>query len=78
MVYNDNYVLLEVYSPQCAHCKILAPIYEDLAKKLEDEIDITIAKFDATQNEHAAIKTTSYPTILLFKPGSEEAIEFEK
>ena len=33
------------------HCKSLAPKYEELAKKLENEDGIVIAKMDATAND---------------------------
>lgn len=77
MVYNDNYVLVEVYSPECYHCKELEPIYLELAKRLENEIDITIAKFDGTRNEHADVTAPSYPKIFLYLPDNKEPVEFQ-
>lgn len=77
LVLNDKYVLLEAYAPWCGHCKKLAPIYDELAKKLENEQDITIAKMDATENEHSAMPVTGFPTLKLFKPGSKTGIAYE-
>lgn len=76
LVLNDKYVLLEAYAPWCGHCKKLAPIYEDLAKKLENEADIVIAKMDATENEHPLMPVTGFPTLKLFKPNSETPVDY--
>ena len=44
-------VLLEVYSPQCGHCKALEPVYNKLARRFADIPSVVIAKMDATANE---------------------------
>ena len=74
---NDKYVLLEAYAPWCGHCKTLAPIYEELAQKLAGEPDITIAKMDATENEHNLMPVTGFPTLKLFKPNSKTPVNYE-
>ena len=74
---NDKYVLLEAYAPWCGHCKKLAPIYEELAQKLAGESDITIAKMDATENEHNLMPVTGFPTLKLFKPNSKTPVNYE-
>ncbi|XP_073844723.1 disulfide-isomerase A3 [Musca autumnalis] len=47
---NDKDTLIEFYAPWCGHCKKLAPVYDELAEKLQDE-DVVIAKMDATAND---------------------------
>jgi thiol-disulfide isomerase/thioredoxin len=36
---------------RCGHCKSLAPIYDKLAEKLQNNPHIVIAKIDSTANE---------------------------
>lgn len=47
---NGKDTLIEFYAPWCGHCKKLTPIYDDLAKKLENE-EVSIVKMDATAND---------------------------
>lgn len=69
-------VLVEFYAPWCDHCRQLAPIYEELGKKYEDSKTVVIAKMDATENELEDISIVNYPTIILYKKETNEAIEY--
>lgn len=60
----DKDVLIEFYAPWCGHCKSLAPKYDELAKKLINEKEITIAKMDATANDvPPQFEVRGFPTI---------------
>ena len=71
IIESDKYVLLEAYAPWCGHCKQLEPIYTELATKLAHVTDLTIAKMDATANEHPTLNIRGFPTIKFFKKGEK-------
>jgi len=64
---SNNFVLLSVYAPWCQHSKDLAPVYVELAYKLREVEDLTIAEIDGTANEHPALKIEGFPSLLFFR-----------
>lgn len=70
----DKDVLIEFYAPWCGHCKSLAPKYDELAKKLEDEDSVVIAKMDATANDvPSPYQVRGFPTIYYAPKGSKDS-----
>jgi len=77
----DRNVLVEFYAPWCGHCKQLAPKYEIVATKINNDpsIDASIAKVDATAEKELAGRygVSGYPTIKWFRKGSLEAEDYD-
>jgi len=70
---NKDLVLVEYYAPWCGHCKKLAPVYDELAKKYKDS-NVVIAKIDATANT-VRDDIQGYPTIIGYSKGTEKKFE---
>lgn len=73
-------VFVEFYASWCGHCKKLAPIYAELAKLYKDKKHIVIANFEAIENDlpyKTPFEIQGFPTIKLFKAGSNEVIDFD-
>ena len=72
VINNDLDVFVKFYAPWCGHCKHLAPIYEQLAEKLNNNDKLQIVEIDATMNTVPGIQITGYPTLIFFKNGQKE------
>ena len=56
------------FAPWCGHCKKMAPTWEKLGMQFHSVDSVTIAKMDATKNEHVRVHLSGFPTVM-FSPG---------
>ena len=62
-------VMVDFWAPWCAPCRMVAPVLDELAEELGEQI--TIAKVNVDENPQAAMKhsVTTIPTMIVFKGG---------
>lgn len=65
----EGLVLVDFYATWCGPCKMMAPVLEELAEELKD--DVTIAKIDVDEESDLAseYRISSIPTLVLLKNG---------
>jgi protein disulfide-isomerase-like protein len=64
-------VFVEFYAPWCSHCTKLAPVWKEVAERLEDDSSVVVASVDGTTDRSllARFNVTGFPTIKLFVDG---------
>lgn len=69
-------VLLVVFAPWCTHCKKLLPTYEILARAVQGEPRIVVAKINGETNDiPAAWGVKAYPTLLWFRASDKDQLK---
>ncbi len=65
---NTGTVLVDFYSDNCAPCRMMTPVLEEVSK---ERTDLKVVKVDAATNFDVAVKfgITAVPTFLLIKGG---------
>ncbi len=66
---SNKLILVDFWAKWCGPCKMQAPILEELANDLKDQV--IIAKVDVDECEELAVKygVSSIPSLMVFKDG---------
>ena len=62
-------VLVDFWAQWCGPCKMIAPIIDEIANDLKDQLKVTKVNVDDAQELAAKFNIMSIPTLLLFKDG---------
>ncbi len=66
-------VLVDVWAPWCGPCLMMAPAFEEAARKLEPQVRAIKLNSEAEQDAAARLGIRSIPTMILFHQGREVA-----
>ncbi|MFA5620520.1 MAG: thioredoxin [Weeksellaceae bacterium] len=65
----DKPVLVNFFATWCAPCAMMAPILEEVKKRVGGKSDIIKIDVDKNPNAAAAFKIRSVPSLMVFKKG---------
>lgn len=66
-------VLVDVWAPWCAPCRMMAPAFAAAAAELEPQVRLVKLNSDVEQTVAAQLGISGIPTLLLFRGGREIA-----
>ena len=72
---SDKTVFCDFWASWCGPCRMLAPVFEEISDKYENEAVFVKMDIDEEDSESAAIKyqITSIPNVIAFKGGKAVA-----
>lgn len=68
---NEEAVLVDFFATWCGPCKMLSPVLEGVAQKMEDKVKIVKVDVDQSPDLAAKFGVMSVPTMIMFKNGRQ-------
>lgn len=66
-------MVVDFWAPWCAPCRMMAPVFEEAASRLEPDLRFAKVNTDEHQETAARYGIRSIPTLIVFKGGREVA-----
>ena len=70
---NEDAVLVDFFATWCGPCKMLTPVLESVANKLDGKVKIAKVDVDESPDLAQRFGIMSVPTMILFKKGQQAA-----
>jgi thioredoxin 2 len=64
-------VLVDFYADWCGPCKMMAPAFDEIAKRRQGEVLVAKVNTDLAQQTTMAFQIRGIPTTILFRDGKE-------
>jgi thioredoxin 1 len=68
---SNTFVLVEFYVPWCSHCRMVAPVVDEIAEQYAGRVKVVKVNADENPQTVSQYNIRSVPTLMLFKKGQK-------
>lgn len=69
VIQSDKTVVVDFWATWCGPCKMIAPILEEIADEMQDQVKVTKLDVDSNAKTAGKYNIMSIPSLLFFKNG---------